>query len=293
MSRFARRRALITVLALALWVVAPPAANGGISPRSEITQTTAGRSIAAAARDRFAQYGTEFAADALRVFRLQDGSALVAPASYAADDFQVGADGSVRTTTGGRASLSTVTRSTGVALAATSWVRIAQHCFARSDIRTPNGNIGGFMDTCYEIYKLSGDPDSSYDYWNITTWATVDATRAYTIGDYAWIHVDRDGGGTWHWVDWSPHGDLSDNCGSRSLSISALGFGLGYGTTVCETWSLTKYSAAGELKIQWNGDSTGAREVAEMSAIKNNPGITPIWGISWNSVLKCRPQIVC
>ena len=95
------------------------------------------------------------------------------------------------------------------------------------------------------------------------------------------------------WADWNPRGDISDNCGNRTLSISALGFGLGFGTTVCETWLLTKYAAAGTLKIQWNGDSTGAREVAEMAAIKNTPGITPIWGISWNSVLKCRPGFVC
>jgi len=285
-----RRRALVALSTIVLWAVALPAATTAETVRSDITNSAAGRAISSAAKERFRAYGPGFGDESTRVFRLEDGSAVVVPDGYDIDSIDLRRDGSIRLTTGAD---TTADRTSAVVAAAASWSLRSNRCFARTTIKTPNGNSGGFMDTCYEIYKLSGETDTGSDYWNITTWATVDATRANTFGDYAWIHVDRDGGGTWQWADWSPRTDLNDNCGSRTLSISALGFGLGFGTTVCETWLLTKYAAAGTLKVQWNGDSTGAREVALMSAIKNTPGVTPIWGISWNSVLKCRPGFAC
>jgi hypothetical protein len=226
----------------------------------------------------------------VRVIRLEDRSTMVVPASYRLGDIQLAKDGSVRTTT------EPLTASSGVeplAATAATWTQTSSHCFSRTTIYTPHGNVGGWMDTCYRIYKLTGESDGTYDHWDITAYATVDATRAYTTGDYAWIHVDKDGGPTFYWEDWSPRSDLTSNCGTTALTISALGFGLGFGTTVCETWLLTKYAAAGELKVQWNGDSTGAREVALMSAIKLAQGGSPIWGISWNSVLKCYAQVAC
>lgn len=264
-----------------------PAALAAAPSSVDITASAQGRSLASAAEARFAKYGVT---DALRVFQMSDGTQIVAPEGYPVSDFQLRSDGSARTTT--RAA-DTSMADAAVSAAAASWSQQSSHCFARTTIKTPHGNNGGFMDTCYRIYKLLSDGNSTYDYWNITAFATVDATRAYTTGDYAWIHVDRDGGTTFYWEDWSPRSDLNSNCGSTSLGISALGFGLSYGTTVCETWLLTKYAAAGELKVQWNGDSTGAREVALMSAIHVPQGGSPVWGISWNSVLKCYGQVAC
>ena len=77
---------------------------------------------------------------------------------------------------------------------------------------------------------------------------------------------------------------MEGGAGAQEPVLKAVSFG----TTVCETWLLTKYAAPGELKVPWNGDSTGARDVALMSAIKVTPGASPIWGISWNSVLMPR-----
>jgi hypothetical protein len=283
---------LISVAAIMLSTAGMPAATqADAAVRSEISFTPHGRILAVEARARFRAYGRDVADEAVRVVRLEDGSVMVVPASYRASDIQLGKDGSVRVTTKGIATSSNAR--VPLAAAAVGWTQQgATRCYSRT-IKTPHGNNGGWMDTCYRLYKVTGESDSTYDYWNITAFATVDATRIYTTGDYAWIHVDKDGGPKFYWEDWDPRSDLSGNCGARSLSISALGFGLGFGTTVCESWLLTKYAAAGHLKVQWNGDSPGAREVALMSAIHLAQGGTPVWGISWNSVLKCYAQVAC
>jgi len=177
-----------------------------------------------------------------------------------------------------------------VALAAPYWDQRGSNCFARW---FATGSTG-WMDTCYRINKLIESSDSTYDHWEITGYGTADTTKSGYTGDYAWIHVDRDGGPAFNWEDWSPRADLKGNCGNVSLSVSALGFGLGYGTTVCESWLLTKYAAGGEIKVQWDGDSAGAREVALMSGIKvTNGASSPVWGISWYLKTKCTSPFGC
>ena len=292
MRRVARLRLLIGVAAITVIAGGVPASSQAEAPaRSDISRTPNGRAIANEAKARFRGYGPDAADEALRVVRLEDGSIMVVPASYSASDIQVGKDGSVRMTTKSIAMSNDA--ESPLAVSAASWSQQGPtRCFARTTIKTPNGNNGGFMDTCYKLYKITGET-SSWDYWNITGFATFDATRANTMGDYAWIHVDRDGGGTWYWEDWDPRSDRTANCADSNLGITALGVGLGFNNTLCETWILTKYAAAGTLKVQWNGDSTGTRDVALMSAIHVANGVSPIWGISWKSVLKCRPGFVC
>lgn len=292
MRRVARLRILVGVAAITVIAGGTPASiEAEARGRYDISRTPNGRAIAADAKARFHEYGSDVAAEALRVVRLEDGSVMVVPASYSASEIRLGKDGSVRMTT--KAIPTSNEADSPLGIAAASWSQQGPtHCFARRTIKTPNGNNGGYMDTCYRLHKITGE-SSSWDYWNITGFATFDATRANTMGDYAWIHVDRDGGGTWYWEDWDPRSDRTANCADSNLGITALGVGLGFSNTLCETWILTKYAAAGTLKVQWNGDSTGTRDVGLMAAIHVANGVSPIWGISWNSVLKCRPGFVC
>ena len=292
MRRVARLRLLASVAAIAVIAGGVPVSTQAEAPvRSDISRTPNGRAIAADAKARFREYRPDGADEALRVVRLEDGSVMVVPASYGTGDIQLGRDGSVRLTT--QAVSTSSDPAAPLAVTAASWSQQGPtHCFSRTTIKTPNGNNGGYMDTCYRLHKLTGET-SSWDYWNITAFATFDATRANTIGDYAWIHVDRDGGGTWYWEDWDPRSDRTANCADSNLGVTVLGVGLGFNNTLCETWILTKYAAAGTLKVQWNGDSTGTRDVALMAAIHVANGVSPIWGISWNSALKCRPGFVC
>ena len=181
-----------------------------------------------------------------------------------------------------------------VAAAGPYWQQTGSHCFARWYAKNGAGQNTGWMDTCYRLHKLMSDGDSTYDHYTITAYATVDATREHWQGDYAWIHVNRSSGPTFLWEDWDPRTDKSGSCGNVTLSISGGGVGLSYGTSICETWSVTKGAAGGDLKVQWNGNSAGAREVALMSAIKvPNGASAPVWGISWYYKTFCGVSRYC
>ena len=140
-------------------------------PQTRFARTSPRRppdKIAAESRERFRAYGPDFADTPTRVFRLEDGSAVVVPAGYKLNDIDLRRDGSIRLTTAEPATTSDAATDSDFAAAAASWSLKSHNCFARTTIRTPNGNAGGFMDTCYEIHKLAGETDTTYDYWNIT-----------------------------------------------------------------------------------------------------------------------------
>lgn len=288
------RRGLFIASATALLAAATPAPSLADGPdRLDITATRYGQRVAAEARARFRANGAQDAP--IRVVRYRNSGIVVAmPASHRPADVEVSEDGAVRVASDALARA--VRPTTDVtALAAPYWQQVGTTRCYHTIAKTPMGKDGGFMDTCFRLHKVINDADSYWDYWDISAWATVDATAVHAIGDYAWIHVDRDGGPTFHWEDWNPRTDRSGNCNDISLSVSAAGVGLPLpGITVCETWTLTKYAAAGELKNQWNGNSQGAREVALMSAIHVRQGAgTPVWGVSWYSKILCYSGTNC
>jgi len=283
---------MLLLLLMAMTLATAPAAMGRTPRVKDITATATGRALARSAALHFKGRGIDSEAGSLRIFRLPDRSILATPRQFSAGDIQANSDGSVRVVVTADPEPPAFA-SAGVTFAATPyWDQRGSNCFTRTQYTNPYGTKTGWMDTCYKINKLVETSDSTYDHWEITGYGTSDITNSYWTGDYSWIHVDRDGGPTFTWEDWSPRSDVNGNCGSYTLSVSALGFGIGHGSSVCETWLLTKYAAAGEIKVQWNGDSQGARDVALMSGIKvPNGASSPVWGISWQLKPRCISKL--
>ena len=298
MTRNLHRRLILGTAAVMVAAALPVGIVAGRPGDVDITATAHGRSVAAQAREQFREQGAPDVP--LRVVSYRNGLVTIAmPASNRPSDVKVSSDGTVRVTTEGLvagATQSTQFASTSLAAAAAPyWQQQGASSCYHTIVKTPVGKNGGFMDLCFRLHKLINDADSYWDYWDISSWATVDATATYAMGDYAWIHVDRDGGPTFYWEDWNPRADKTGDCSDISLSVSAKGIGLSLpGISVCETWSLTKYTAGGTLKNQWNGNSAGAREVALMSAIHVRQGQgSPIWGVSWFSKIICYQGLPC
>lgn len=271
--------------ALAMSFALVPGVAAAPPTSDDITSTSSGRDSAAAAAQRFSGRGFKTDANSLRVVRTADGSEIVGPSTYTAAALaRLAAGESISVQASGESASGTF-----AAAAAPYWNLRGSNCFARLYRYggTPQQRLG-WMDTCYHIHKLTGETDGSWDYWDIHGFATFDATNSASYTDSAWIHVDRDGGPTFNWFDWSPRSDTSGNCRNVTLSVSAFGAGLSFGHDACEVWNLTKYTAAGELKEEWDGFTQGAREIALMSSIKvANGASSPIWGISWNAVILC------
>ncbi|MFL5642746.1 MAG: hypothetical protein ACJ77V_07055 [Chloroflexota bacterium] len=283
MQRIVRKLGTV-IAAIAMSFALVPGVTAAPRSSGDITATTNGRESARAAADRFSGRGFRTDASSLRVVVAADGSEIVGPSTYSAADL-------ANLAGGGSISVKALAGSgtTELAAAAPYWNLRGSNCFARyyKYGGNPQQRLG-WMDTCYHIHKLTGETDGAWDYWDIHGFATVDATNSASYTDSAWIHVDRDGGPTFYWYDWSPRSDTSGNCRSVTLSVSAYGAGLSFGHDACEVWNLTKYAAAGELKEEWDGFTKGAREVALMSSIKvANGASSPIWGISWNAVMVC------
>ncbi len=283
------RRLGIAVTAVLLGLALAPAGSAAAPDRRDITATRAGREAAADAAQRFERYGIARGASSLRVVALGDGSRVVGPRSYTiADLTRIGEGGSVASKAVGpdAASLTRV----AAAAAPPYWLERGSDCFSRTYFH--DGDVirrtVGWMDTCYQVHKLMNDANGSNDFWDIHAWATFDVTNSGSWAFNAWIHVDRDGGPTWSWYDWKPRSELSGNCRDYTMSIAYSGAALSFSHDTCETWTPTKYTAPGTMKVVWTGSTQAPREVALMTAIKTpNGSSSPIWGISWNATMRC------
>ena len=279
----------IALAAVLLGLALAPAASAATPDRRDITETRAGRAAAAEAAGRFRGYGVASESRSLRVVTLPDGSQVVGPRSYTVAELaRLGEGGSVSTR-----AVNSEAASPAPALAAAAppyWLERSSRCFSRTYFH--HGDLirrnVGWMDTCYQIHKLMNDANATSDFWNIHAWATFDATNSGSWAFDAWIHVDRDGGPTWSWYDWKPRSEITGNCRDYALSVAYAGAALGFSHDTCETWTPTKYTAPGTMKVMWTGSTQAPREVALMTAIKTpNGSSSPIWGISWNATMRC------
>jgi hypothetical protein len=277
-----------SIVALSALLV-PSAGAAGREP-GDITTTERGATLAGEAAERYTRYGVATNRSSLRVVRLADRSEVIGPSSYSAADLAaLGTDGAIAI----RASDSGI--ETISATAAPYWSLKFSDCFTRTYYYggQPTEQLG-WMDTCYHMHKVVNDGDGTWDYWDLHGFATVDATHKYAYTDDAYVHVYRCCGPTMYWFDWQPRGDRSGNCGTQTLSISYAGAGLSFGHSVCEWWLLTKYAAAGAIKVTWDGFTQGAREVALMSAVKvANGSSNPTWYVSWNATMYCWKDSDC
>lgn len=88
----------------------------------------------------------------------------------------------------------------------------------------------------------------------------------------------------------SPSSDINDvdRCYNSTLGVTAAGFGVTSGTTICpERWNITRtdnYGTPVYHKTQWEGETNDDREAAALTAYRLRPGYTAqysLW-INWD-----------
>ncbi len=291
-----RRRASRALIALVMVVVVTGTVSA--APRTgEITDDDDGRAIAAAAAERFSDYGVATDASDLTVTRYGDGSIVVAPkgteiltasrdpqtgfvgASVLTPDFSAGATGSTAPRGIRAAPAAERDGEASPTTTAPYWSWWASQCFARLD------SVYGWMDTCYHMLKLINDGSYTYDWFDLHMFSTFVSKYPYALRD-AYVESGPSGSITQYWHDWSPRSDTSRSCSTVTLSVSAAGASLGFSHEQCETWDITKYAAAGRFRNTWLKGyfypSPGTeREVAFQIVSKVGQNKVVQWWLGW------------
>jgi hypothetical protein len=279
------RRRGFGLAAASVLLIATVGSAAAESDPNDITATAKGQEIATEAAARWAHAGIRTDTSAIVVVEEPDGTLTVMPRDMGPaliwnNDHGLGARVVVTGDASEREGRLTAEAGPLTALSPEAQP-YASNCFARVSV------TGGWMDTCYRLWKLYYET-SSFDYWAIQAWASMDSDSPF-LTDYAWIHVDIDAGPTPSWEDWDPGASWNSACHTQALGITLLGVGISGNFMACEGYTLTKYSAPGSLKLQYQGNSGATRELELMSAIKESGTGGPTWGISWN-VKTCAPS---
>lgn len=165
------------------------------------------------------------------------------------------------------------------------WDWAGNYCFSRSSTDF------GYFDTCWYINQLMNDPNGSADYYSFYQYGTAGPTGGGILTD-AWLESGKHASSsTMSWVDWSPKSDTSGSCTTGyTVSVSAFGVGLSASHTRCETWDITKGSAAGSFKNDWGTNATGDRELGYITVISVPEGGTPVWWVNFSHT-SCYPGL--
>lgn len=251
----------------------------------DITKTSVGAQIAREAVHRWENHGWNincFNCEDLKVYEINPGDYLVAPASARIELESVEqSDGSVKlepriVTASPKDSL--LGAEDVYPMQAPYWMLVASQCFARF------GGITGWMDHCYQMHKLMGEPDSQKDYYQLHHYATAKGKTIFTL-KWAKIECEKHpSSSTMEWLDWSPRSDQNvGQCIPITIGVSAFGVSISGTFTICKSgWDITKYEEAGKFANKWHGFvwPPSEREVAYMVCIKVPQGGWPIWNLS-------------
>lgn len=250
----------------------------------DVSATSAGLTVAAAAGRRFAAMGPGGSSTALEVWTDAAG-VLVVPRGTAFDR-QAWTDGR------GRKGLVLVPRTARIASAASvsaarpvprvraatgpAWRWMAQACFSRSS------DVWSWLDHCYQLYSAIGGDGS--DYWELLRYGTAGANvpwtlHAATIGSYATAaSAPQD------WAQWSPLGDQTGPCTAITVQISSPVAGISWPVNRCDTWTIAKGRAGGTFALTWSGPATrGERGVAYVMAVRVPHGAFAQWALPGGS----------
>lgn len=158
-----------------------------------------------------------------------------------------------------------------------SWTQVYTNCYGRIS------DSWSWMDHCTKIFKLSNDGDGSKDYYALQHYATASGNWPWHLwwGKISSSPIVSGNYGAQTWVDWSPKSDYSGNCRTIGLSVTALGFGLGFTTEQCESYHFTKDNPAVNysLKGSWYVGPDTNRELAYEIAVKVNQGKSVAWTV--------------
>lgn len=288
---------LLSVILLSTLLVSYVSAASPLAiSKYDITKTSTGAQIAQEAVQRWTGHDWNVNCSCnkdLKVYEINSGDYLVAPASakiklesIQQPDGSFKLEPSIVTLSPSDPLLGTEDVST---MSAPYWNMEEAECFARIS------NWVGWIDNCYQIYKLIGDTDSQYDYFQLEHYATACSQHLYSLR-YAQLTCQRDTqySSTMYWVDWYPRSDIAaSQCSSITLGISVFGVSLSYASQICKSgWDMTRYTDAGKFSNKWYGCVGGSeREVAYMVCVKVPQGGYPVWDLTagYGCSLLCPP----
>jgi hypothetical protein len=276
--------AVVSGLSLVLPALATAHPPSGLP--ADITQTATGRQLATEVAGRHANLGVRVRADDLRVWRLRPGDYLIGKSmplnlTTSAVTTSDGAIELAMTFDTDPARSQTISRTTSAATLAASWRWMSQGCFTRLQ------NAFGYIDSCYAIHKLTGESDPR-DFYKLEQYGTVGAKLLGKIYDGSLSAAKSAASSAMSWIDWSPRGNLSGNCVTIPLSVTALGVGFNASGVMCERWNIFKGAAAGQFREEWSCGCLlpfgqpypNAREIDYLQAISVANGRLAQWTIS-------------
>lgn len=263
--------------------------------RGEVDRASSERIVEEVASRYESQHDLQVGKDSLQVFAVPDGDGYVVAPSLegvlAVVDTEVATpDGVQRTAT---FELETAARTTEAGLApvdstsgpvgqddvaaAASWEWKAGSCFTRL------WEHGAWIDHCYKLYKYSSSISTgngmrdAYAMFHYATAGPRDTswwlTKARVWND---PHPDSS---TMEWADWQPRSSDKKNCVSYPITLSVGSVSVSHSAQWCETWTPTKYVAAGKFHNEWSGAVTGSatREIAYGVEVYVPVGGWPQW----------------
>jgi hypothetical protein len=281
-------RVLVLVMLLAGSSLLLPALAAAKLPAgpAEITNTATGVRLAKEAAERQSSRRPVHADD-LRVWRLGPGDYLIGdewPQHFKSDQVT---DASGMTTVsmsydvGSRLSVATSRFATDGGSVHAAWSFISGACFTRLQ------NAFGWLDSCYQLHKLTNEGDAR-DFYKLEQYGSEGAKILGKIYAGSLGAVKAAYSSPMSWIDWSPRSTLTGSCQTVPLSVSALGVTFSASGLMCERWNMFKYADAGHYKQEWSCGCAptfgqpypNVREIDYLQVISVLNGKSAIWTLS-------------
>jgi hypothetical protein len=275
--------ALVSGSSLALPVTA--AAKPPVGP-VEITNTATGQRLATETAERQSWRHHVQAAD-LRVWRLRPDDYLIGTEwpRHFKSEMLTDASGistiSMSFDVGSRTSASHSRIGTDGGSVQAAWSYINGACFTRLQ------NAYGWLDSCYQVHKLTGESDPR-DFYKLEQYGSEGAKILGKIYAGSLGAVKASSSSAMSWIDWNPRATMTGSCQTVPLSVSALGVSFSASGVMCERWNMYKYADAGHYRQEWScgcAPSFGqpypnVREIDYLQVISVLNGHSAIWTLS-------------
>jgi hypothetical protein len=280
-------RTLVLVALVSGSSLALPAFAAGMPPvgPAEITNTPTGQRLAKQTAERQSSRLHAQTAN-LRVWRLGPDDYLIGTEWPRQFKSEMLTDASGMTTismsydVGGRPSASNSRITDGGSVQA-AWSYISGACFTRLQ------NAYGWLDSCYQVHKLTGESDQR-DFYKLEQYGSEGAKILGKIYAGSLGAVKASSSSAMSWIDWNPRATLTGHCQTVPLSVSALGVSYSASGLMCERWNMYKYEDAGHYRQEWScGCAPGfgqpypnVREIDYLQVVSVLNGRSPIWTLS-------------
>jgi hypothetical protein len=276
---------VMLLLGSSLFLPALAAAKPPAGP-VEITSTETGLKLSKETAERQSSRRHVQAGD-LRVWRLGPGDYLIGdewPRQFKSDQVT---EASGMTTfsmsydVGSRPSPSNSRMTTARGSVQAAWSYVRGGCFTRLQ------NAFGWLDSCYQLHKLTNEGDPR-DFYKLEQYGSEGAKILGKIYAGSLGAVKASSSSAMSWIDWSPRSTLSGSCQTVPLSVSALGVSFSASGLMCERWNMFKYADAGHYKQEWSCGCAptfgqpypNVREIDYLQVVSVLNGKSAIWTLS-------------